>query len=179
MKKTVTAMMVMSVLSMSLYGYSKEERVKDMQAMEAAMAQIQKGILSNDDKMVIEGAERFGLAQLHQFRGRVGRSKHQSFCFLFTDSSARKTHQRLKALIDSDNGFALSEKDLEIRGPGNLLGTRQWGIPDLAMSALKNIFLVEKTRKTAKEILENDPDLKKYPLLRKKLGEFQQRIHFE
>ena len=129
--------------------------------------------------MMIEGAERFGLAQLHQFRGRVGRSKHQSFCFLFTDSSARKTHQRLKALIDSDNGFALSEKDLEIRGPGNLLGTRQWGIPDLAMSALKNIFLVEKTRKTAKEILENDPDLKKYPLLRKKLGEFQQRIHFE
>jgi len=129
--------------------------------------------------MMIEGAERFGLAQLHQFRGRVGRSKHQSFCFLFTDSPARRTHQRLKALIDSDNGFVLSEKDLEIRGPGNLLGTRQWGIPDLAMSALKDIFLVEKTRKTAKEILDNDPDLKKYPLLRKKLGEFQQRIHFE
>jgi len=129
--------------------------------------------------MMIEGAERFGLAQLHQFRGRVGRSKHQSFCLLFTDSSARKTHRRLKALIDSDNGFALSEKDLEIRGPGNLLGTRQWGIPDLAMSALKDIFLVEKTKKAAKEIIEKDPELKKYPLLKKKLGEFRQRIHLE
>ena len=129
--------------------------------------------------MMIEGAERFGLAQLHQFRGRVGRSKYQSFCFLFTDSPAKKTRQRLRALINCDNGFALSEKDLEIRGPGNLLGARQWGIPDLAMSALKDIFLIEKTRKAAKEILELDPDLKKYPLLRKKLGEFQQRIHLE
>ena len=129
--------------------------------------------------MVIEGAERFGLAQLHQFRGRVGRSKHQSFCFLFTDSPAKKTRQRLKALIDSDNGFALSEKDLEIRGPGNLLGTRQWGIPDLAMSALKDIFLVEKTRKAAKEILEEDPDLKKYPLLNERLERIGKRIHLE
>jgi len=135
--------------------------------------------IPNATVMIIEGAERFGLAQLHQFRGRVGRSKYQSFCFLFTDSPARKTRQRLKALIDSDNGFALSEKDLEIRGPGNLLGTRQWGIPDLAMSALKDIFLVEKTRKIAKEILEEDSCLKKYPLLIKKLGKFQQKIHLE
>jgi len=129
--------------------------------------------------MMIEGAERFGLAQLHQFRGRVGRSKYQSFCLLFTDSPARKTHQRLKALISSENGFALSEKDLEIRGPGNLSGTRQWGIPDLAMSALKDIFLVEETRKTAKEILEKDFYLKKYPLLRERLERFEQRIHLE
>ena len=129
--------------------------------------------------MMIEGAERFGLAQLHQFRGRVGRSKYQSFCFLFTDSPAKKTRQRLKALITCDNGFDLSEKDLEIRGPGNISGTRQWGIPDLAMLALKDLFLVEKTKKAAKEILESDPDLKKYPLLLKRLGGFQQRIHLE
>ena len=129
--------------------------------------------------MMIEGAERFGLAQLHQFRGRVGRSKYQSFCFLLTTSPARKTRQRLKALVNSNDGFALSEKDLEIRGPGNLLGARQWGIPDLAMSALKDIFLVEKTRRVAKGILEADPELKKYPLLRKKIREFQQQIHFE
>ena len=129
--------------------------------------------------IMIEGAERFGLAQLHQFRGRVGRSKYQSFCLLFTDSPARKTHQRLKALIGSENGFDLSEKDLEIRGPGNLTGTRQWGIPDLAMSALKDIFLVEKTRKTAKEILEEDPHLKKYPLLEERLKKFGQKIHLE
>lgn len=129
--------------------------------------------------MMIEGAERFGLAQLHQFRGRVGRSKYQSFCLLFTDSPARKTHQRLKALISSENGFELSEKDLEIRGPGNLTGTRQWGIPDLAMSALKDIFLVEKTRKTAKEILEKDPYLKKHSLLEERLKKFGQKIHLE
>lgn len=129
--------------------------------------------------IMIEGAERFGLAQLHQFRGRVGRSRYQSFCLLFTDSPARKTHQRLKALIGSENGFELSEKDLEIRGPGNLTGTRQWGIPDLAMSALKNIFLVEKTRKTAKEILEKDPYLEKYPLLEERLKKFGQKIHLE
>lgn len=129
--------------------------------------------------MMIEGAERFGLAQLHQFRGRVGRSLYQSFCFLFTDSPAKKTRLRLKALVNCDNGFELSEKDLEIRGPGNILGTRQWGIPDLAMSALKDIFLVEKIRKEAKDLLDSDPELKKYPLLAKKLGEFQKIVHLE
>ncbi len=133
----------------------------------------------NATVMMIEGAERFGLAQLHQFRGRVGRSKYQSFCFLFTDSPAKKTHQRLKALISSENGFELAEKDLKIRGPGDFFGQRQWGIPDLAMSALKDIFLVEKTRKAAKEILEEDPELKKYPLLRERLEKFRKRIHLE
>ncbi|MBZ9578318.1 ATP-dependent DNA helicase RecG [Patescibacteria group bacterium] len=133
----------------------------------------------NATVMMIEGAERFGLAQLHQFRGRVGRSKYQSFCFLFTDSPAKKTHQRLKALISSENGFELAEKDLGIRGPGDFFGQRQWGIPDLAMSALKDIFLVEKTRKAAKEILEEDPELKKYPLLRGRVEKFRERIHLE
>ncbi|MCX6764254.1 MAG: ATP-dependent DNA helicase RecG [Candidatus Nealsonbacteria bacterium] len=129
--------------------------------------------------MMIEGAERFGLAQLHQFRGRVGRSLYQSFCFLFTDSPAKKTKLRLKALVKCNNGFELSEKDLQIRGPGNVLGTRQWGIPDLAMSALKDIFLVEKIRKEAKDLLDSDPELKKHLLLAKKLGEFQKIIHLE
>lgn len=135
--------------------------------------------IPNATVMMIEGAERFGLSQLHQFRGRVGRSKYQSFCFLFTDSPAKKTHQRLRALLDSENGFALAEKDLEIRGPGSFSGTRQWGIPDLAMASLKDIFLVEKARNSAKEILEEDPELKKYPLLKKKLEELRARIHLE
>ncbi len=129
--------------------------------------------------MMIEGAERFGLAQLHQLRGRVGRSDLQSFCFLFTDLPSKKTRLRLKALLDCENGFELAEKDLKIRGPGDFLGTRQWGIPDLAMDALKNIQLVEKTRKAAGEILEKDPELKKYPLLRQRLKKFQERIHLE
>lgn len=129
--------------------------------------------------MMIEGAERFGLAQLHQFRGRVGRSDMQSYCFLFTTSPDQLNRKRLKALVASNNGFELAQKDLEIRGPGSLYGTQQWGLPDMAMQGLSNIFLVEKTRNAAKEILEKDPELKNYPLLKERLKNFQQRIHFE
>ncbi len=135
--------------------------------------------IPNATVMMIEGAERFGLAQLHQFRGRVGRSKYQSFCFLFTDSPAKKTAQRLKALISCENGFELAEKDLKIRGPGNLFGQKQWGMPDLAMKALTNISLVEKARQSAKETLEKDPQLKNYPLLQEKLKKFKEKIHLE
>ena len=133
----------------------------------------------NATVMVIEGAERFGLAQLHQFRGRVGRSEYQSYCLLFTDSPAKKTLQRLNALIKSEDGFSLAEKDLAIRGPGDFKGTRQWGIPDLMMSCLKDMPLVEKTRQRAKEILQKDPNLKSYPQLREKLSKFRKRIHLE
>jgi len=129
--------------------------------------------------MLIEGADRFGLAQLHQFRGRVGRGKHQSYCFLSTESKSQKTKTRLKALVNSEDGFALSEKDLKIRGPGDFAGVRQWGIPDLMMDSLKDISLVEKTRELAKEILEKDPDLKKFPLLKEKLNRFGKNIHLE
>ncbi len=129
--------------------------------------------------MMIEGAERFGLAQLHQFRGRVGRSHVQSYCFVFTSPGIGTTKQRLAALVNCNNGFELAEKDLQIRGPGELYGVRQWGIPDLAMAHLKDITLVEKTREAAKEILEQDAQLKKYPLLKERLKEFEQRIHFE
>jgi len=129
--------------------------------------------------MMIEGAERFGLSQLHQFRGRVGRSDMQSYCFLFTTDPSMLNRKRLKALVESNNGFELAEKDLEIRGPGSLYGTVQSGIPDMAMQGLTNIFLVEKTRASAKEILEKDPELKNYPMLHERLKQFQQRIHFE
>ena len=129
--------------------------------------------------MMIEGAERFGLSQLHQFRGRVGRSDMQSYCFLFTTDPSMLNRKRLKALVESDNGFKLAEKDLEIRGPGSLYGTQQWGLPDMAMQGLSNIFLVEKTRAAAKEILEKDPTLSKYPELKERLKNFEKRIHFE
>jgi len=135
--------------------------------------------IPNATVMMIEGAERFGLAQLHQFRGRVGRSKYQSYCFLFTDSPAKKTKARLKALLTSKNSFELAEKDLKIRGPGDFFGQRQWGIPDIAMNSLSNIFLVEKTRQAAKEILEEDPPLKKYPFLKERIDSFRQKIHLE
>lgn len=129
--------------------------------------------------MMIEGAERFGLSQLHQFRGRVGRSDAQSYCFLFTTSPDQLNRKRLKAMVELDNGFKLAEKDLEIRGPGSLYGSQQWGIPDFAMEGLFNIFLVEKTRTTAKELLEKDPELKDYPILKEKLKSLEKRIHFE
>jgi ATP-dependent DNA helicase RecG len=129
--------------------------------------------------MMIEGAERFGLSQLHQFRGRVGRSDMQSYCFLFTTDPSMLNRKRLKALVESNNGFELAEKDLEIRGPGSLYGTQQWGIPDMAMQGLTNIFLVEKTRAAAKEILEKDSTLKEYPTLLERLKQFEKRIHFE
>ncbi len=129
--------------------------------------------------MMIEGAERFGLSQLHQFRGRVGRSDMQSYCFLFTTLPDQLNRKRLKALVESSNGFELAQKDLEIRGPGSLYGTQQWGIGDMAMQGLSNIFLVEKTRAAAKEILEKDPELKNYPELKERLKSFQQKIHFE
>jgi ATP-dependent DNA helicase RecG len=98
---------------------------------------------------------------------------------LFTESGAKKTKLRLAALISSENGFELAEKDLKIRGPGDFSGSRQWGIPDLTMSSLKDISLVEKTRQAAKEILEEDPELKKYPLLREKLKKIREKIHLE
>jgi ATP-dependent DNA helicase RecG len=129
--------------------------------------------------MIVEGAERFGLAQLHQFRGRIGRSGEKAYFLLFTESSAKKTRERLKALLESESGFELAEKDLKIRGPGQFFGSKQWGIPDLAMSSLTNVFLVEKTKEAAKKILEKDFELKNYPLLREKLENFKREIHLE
>lgn len=135
--------------------------------------------IPNASVMMIEGAERFGLAQLHQFRGRVGRSKYQSYCLLFTESPSKNTKARLKALIECENGFALAEKDLQIRGPGEFTGVKQWGVPDLMMSSLKDMELVQKTREAAKEILLSDPHLKNYPLLQARLKNFRERIHLE
>lgn len=126
--------------------------------------------------MMIEGADKFGLAQLHQFRGRVGRGEHQSYCFLFSEFP---NNPRLRAMVMSQDGFELAEKDLKLRGPGDLTGQRQWGIPDFVMASLKDISLVEETRNAAKEILQKDPELKKYPELREKLAGFRKTIHLE
>jgi ATP-dependent DNA helicase RecG len=135
--------------------------------------------IPNATIMMIEGAERFGLAQLYQFRGRVGRGEHQSFCFLFTDSSAKTTRRRLKSIVEAKNGFELAEKDLQIRGPGEFLGEAQTGIPDLAMKALQNPELVKTARQTAYELLKKDRFLKNCPLLRERLNQFKKDIHLE
>jgi ATP-dependent DNA helicase RecG len=184
LSKTIFPDLKVGMLHGKMKSKEKEKIMKDFKNKKidilVSTSVVEVGIdIPNASVMMIEGSERFGLAQLHQFRGRVGRSKYQSYCFLFTDSPAIKTKARLKALLTSKNSFELAEKDLKIRGPGDFFGQRQWGIPDIAMNSLTNIFLVEKTRETAKEILEEDPYFKKYPLLRERVDNFQQKIHLE
>ncbi|HDY72669.1 MAG TPA: DNA helicase RecG, partial [bacterium] len=135
--------------------------------------------IKNATIMIIEGAERFGLAQLHQFRGRIGRGKDQSYCFLFTSTAEIRTTRRLQALLKSNDGFELAEKDLAIRGPGDMFGVRQWGVPDLIMASLKDVELIERTRLHAKQVLQQDPNLKKHPLLADRIKQFDKTIHLE
>ncbi len=135
--------------------------------------------IPNASVMVIEDADRFGLSQLHQFRGRVGRDIHQSYCLLFTNSDSQKSTDRLKALVESSDGFKIAEKDLQLRGPGQFFGTLQSGLPDIAMENLTNIKLIQFVRTEAKEILQADPKLKKHPLLKDALQKFQKKIHLE
>ena len=163
---------------------NKEQIMKDFRAGKTdilvSTSVVEVGIdIPNATAMMIEGADRFGLAQLHQFRGRVGRSKHQSYCFLLTDSSAKTTYARLRAILKCENGFELAEKDLKIRGPGELCGTHQSGLPDLAMANLGNLPLIEQTRKEANNLLDKDPELKSNSLLREKLTQFHKTVHFE
>jgi ATP-dependent DNA helicase RecG len=133
----------------------------------------------NATVIIIEGAERFGLAQLHQLRGRVIRSNYQSYCFLFADAKSDKTIDRLKALTKAANGFELAELDLSLRGAGLLSGDKQWGITDLGMEAIKNIKMVEAARNEAIKIITLDEDLKSFPLLSTTLAEKNLNLHFE
>ena len=129
--------------------------------------------------MLIEGAEHFGLAQLHQFRGRVGRGEYQSYCLLFAENTTLANSRRLKALINCQNGFELAEKDLEIRGPGDFLGTRQSGLPDLTMASLTNKILIKEAREEAIQLLKEDSELTRHPKLKNYLARFNAKIHFE
>ncbi|MBI2637688.1 MAG: ATP-dependent DNA helicase RecG [Candidatus Sungbacteria bacterium] len=135
--------------------------------------------ISNATIMMIEGGERFGLSQLHQFRGRVGRGEHQSYCFVFTSNDSGKSSERLKALQEAKTGFELAEYDLQLRGAGQLSGTSQWGVSDVGMDALKNIKLVEFAREEARRIIEKDPTLADYPLLKERVREAVKNTHFE
>jgi ATP-dependent DNA helicase RecG len=108
----------------------------------------------NASLMVIEGAERFGLAQLHQLRGRVGRGDHKSYCILVSDHQAQDSMQRLNCLKDTTDGFSLAEQDLVLRGPGEFFGTRQHGLPDLKLAnILQDHELLEIARKDAAEFI--------------------------
>jgi|YNPNPStandDraft_1061719.scaffolds.fasta_scaffold00358_24 ATP-dependent DNA helicase RecG len=113
----------------------------------------------NATVILIEGAERFGLAQLHQFRGRVGRGGHPSYCLLIANSSAPEARERLQAIESTLDGFVLAQKDLEMRGPGDFLGTRQAGFPELRLASVTELRLVESARQAAQRLFKDDPQL--------------------
>jgi ATP-dependent DNA helicase RecG len=128
----------------------------------------------NSTIMLIEGANRFGLAQLHQFRGRVGRGAHKSTCLLVADSSSQDAEARLRALEQTNDGFLLAEKDLELRGPGEFFGKRQSGIPELRYASLLDVRLLELARAEAEQLFAADPNLEKpeHALLRERVAAF-------
>ncbi|MDZ4837600.1 MAG: ATP-dependent DNA helicase RecG [Candidatus Melainabacteria bacterium] len=124
----------------------------------------------NASVMVIENADRFGLSQLHQLRGRVGRGADQSYCFLISDSKSPTTQERLEIMTLTNDGFVIAEKDLELRGPGEFLGYRQSGLPDLVLADLvKDARILEEARNTAIAVVKADPELESAPGMRKLL----------
>jgi ATP-dependent DNA helicase RecG len=125
-----------------------------------ATAVVEVGIdVPNATVMLIEGANRFGLAQLHQFRGRVGRGEHASYCLLVSDSSSSEAQERLQAVEATSDGFVLAQKDLELRGPGEFLGTRQSGFPELKLASVTDLRLVGAAREAARRFFKTDPEL--------------------
>ncbi len=133
--------------------------------------------IPNATIMAIEGAERFGLAQLHQFRGRVGRGADQATCYLLTEKPDPEAIERLSVVATSANGLDLAEHDLRLRGPGDYFGMRQSGFPELKVATLNDVHLVELARATAQSILSSDPDLRRpqHALLCRQVAEFLDR----
>ena len=128
--------------------------------------------IPNASIMMIEGADRFGLAQLHQFRGRIGRGKNQSYCLLFTDSNSPKTLNRLNAMAKYTDGFSLAEIDLQHRGPGEVYGTAQKGFPELKIASLFDYELIKAAKHEAKNIFK-DSGLNEFPKLKEKINLFK------
>ncbi len=167
-----------------LHGRMKaKEKAKIMQAFAdkeldilVSTSVIEVGIdVPNATIMIIEGADRFGLAQLHQFRGRVGRGDVQSYCLLFTDSKSSTSSQRLKAMEKHHSGFDLAELDLQLRGPGEIYGTKQSGLPDFKMATLTDSELIYKTREAATDLLKASATLEKFPGLKLELEKYLTR----
>ncbi len=117
--------------------------------------------IPNASVMLIEGADRFGLAQLHQLRGRVGRGADQSYCLLLAEDPSDNARERLQVLERTNDGFELAEADLRIRGPGDYFGTRQSGVPEFQAADFSDVRLIETARQEAMSLLEGDPGLAK------------------
>ncbi|HEY4510519.1 MAG TPA: ATP-dependent DNA helicase RecG [Candidatus Paceibacterota bacterium] len=184
LKKDVFPEYSIEILHGKMSAKEKEQVLRDFRGKRidvlVATSVIEVGIdVPNATVIIIEGAERFGLAQLHQLRGRVMRSSHEPYCFVFSESSSEATIQRLRALVTSKNGFELAEYDLQIRGPGELAGLKQWGISDVGMEALKNIRMVEAAREESKRIIDSYVNLKNYPELLDIISTRHKDTHFE
>jgi ATP-dependent DNA helicase RecG len=165
----------------------KEEIMKKMLEKKTdilvATSVIEVGVdIPNASIIIIEGAERFGLAQLHQFRGRVGRSKYQSYCLLFPSKEnivQEKTITRLKSLEKYHDGFSLAKIDLKLRGAGDLYGDSQSGFNEMQIISLFDYESIKKSKEETEKLIKQDPDLTKHPTLKEKLGHWEKSIHLE
>ena len=131
----------------------------------------------NATVMLFDGADRFGLSQLHQFRGRVGRGAQKSYCILISGDTGSDGNARLQAMVDTQDGFKLAQIDLELRGPGDFLGTRQSGLPELDLAMFADVRDLERARAVAERILEEDPNLEsaRFALIRARMDAFWKR----
>lgn len=184
LKKEVFQKYEIGVLHSKMTKQKKELVMQDFKDKKldilVATSVIEVGVnVPNATIIIIEGAERFGLAQLHQLRGRVIRSNDQAYCYVFAEAKSQKTIDRLNALKTAKNGFELAELDLTLRGAGELGGGKQWGITDLGMEAIKNIKMVTFAREEAIQMISKDPELTQYPLLKKIVKQKAGEFHFE
>lgn len=184
LKKEIYKDKIIGILHSKMTKIKKEEVMRDFAEGKidilCATSVVEVGVnVPNATMIIIEGAERFGLAQLHQLRGRVIRSSYQAYCYIFANAKTDKTIERLNALKTAKNGFELAEMDLNLRGAGELSGTKQWGISDLGMEAIKNIKMVEAAREEAKKIISEDLTLENYPLLKARAKYKVSEFHFE
>jgi len=143
----------------------KEQAMQDFKAKKTdilvSTPVVEVGIdVPNATVMMVESADRFGLSQLHQFRGRVGRGEAQSYCMLLAENPSFVGQERLSIIETVHNGFRLAEEDLKMRGPGEFFGTRQSGLPDLKMAKLSDVSILEMAREQAITLYERDPRLK-------------------
>jgi ATP-dependent DNA helicase RecG len=184
LKKSVFPEAIIDILHSKMKPMEKEDVMKRFEDGEidilVATSVVEVGVnVPNATVILVEGAERFGLAQLHQLRGRVLRSTHQSYCFALPESFGETTRERMKAFKNAKNGFELAEYDLAQRGAGELTGGRQWGVSDIAMEALKNIKLVEAARTEAARLVARDPDLQHHPALAARALTADKEMHLE
>ncbi|MDD2657913.1 MAG: ATP-dependent DNA helicase RecG [Candidatus Pacebacteria bacterium] len=184
LQKEVFPKAIIDILHSKMKPGEKEDVMKRFEDGEinilVATSVVEVGVnVPNATVILIEGAERFGLAQLHQLRGRVIRSTHQSYCFALPESAGETTRERMKAFKNAKNGFELAEYDLALRGAGELYGGRQWGVSDIAMEALKNIKLVEAARTEAARLVAEDPGLRNYHALAERASLADREMHLE